>query len=316
MRKNFFYMAVALCVAISNVSCGGDDDTDGLPPSSGQVELPVPPTAGQAAAYVIPADAVTSAGNSAASLVGIHFTESGKAIFEVSSAGKLEFVTYNAKLEGARYVVTDDAGQQVGTVTDAATKGTSGTTIDIEITIYVPGIGTVVFHPASPVAVQKVVAAFASTSATANICRTWTVTQMNITLDGDVDLVMLENSGNLERFADEAQRQGAGLTDKEMAELRKTFKGITLDQNGLFSIEYYENGSNSITSEACTWYWTDEASQALKLQLRERSLFGNKFLSDNTTIKADFNPTGASFTLNTVIEGSKRYKATLTIVLK
>ena len=139
---------------------------------------------------------------------------------------------------------------------------------------------------------------------------------MNITLEGDVDLAMTENSGNLKRFADEAQKQGADLTADELAELDKTFKSISLDKNGLFSIEYYENKDNSVSSEACTWSWTDEAAQKLKLKLRDGSDFGNKFLSDDTTIKADFNPTGATFTLNTEIKGSKNYKATVTIVLR
>ena len=155
----------------------------------------------------------------------------------------------------------------------------------------------------------------AATTATTNICRTWTVVQMNITLDGDVDLAMTETSGNMKRFADEAQKQGADLTDDELAELNKTFKSISLDKNGLLSIEYYENSDKSVSSQACSWSWTDEAVQKLQLRKRDGSTFGNKFLSDDTNIKADFNPTGATFTLDTEIKGSKNYKVTLTIVL-
>ena len=103
---------------------------------------------------------------------------------------------------------------------------------------------------------------------------------------------------------------------REVDASHRVYNHTKADKNGLFSIEYYENKDNSVSSEACTWSWTDEAAQKLKLKLRDGSDFGNKFLSDDTTIKADFNPTGATFTLNTEIKGSKNYKATVTIVLR
>ena len=319
MKKILFLYAMAACVAISNVSCGAEDDNSGLPPAGTVITLPEPATASQAAAYVFE----TATENAVKSetgdvlLKGINFTESGKAVIEVLANGAAKFVTYNATMANGEYILTDDKGNKVGTVTESASRGTTDGSLNIDITITIPGIdGDVIFRPTSPADVKKVVETIAATTATTNICRTWTVVQMNITLEGDVDLAMTENSGNLKRFADEAQKQGADLTADELAELDKTFKSISLDKNGLFSIEYYENKDNSVSSEACTWSWTDEAAQKLKLKLRDGSDFGNKFLSDDTTIKADFNPTGATFTLNTEIKGSKNYKATVTIVLR
>lgn len=310
---------MAACVAMSSVSCGADDDNDGLPPAGTIMNLPEPPAASQAAAYVFEtsaADAVKAEGSDLI-LKGINFTESGKAVIEVLDNGSAKFVTYDALLADGVYTLKDASGKNIGTVTESASRaGVSETSIDIDITITVPGYGVVTFRPASPAAVQKFVETVSASTSTVNICRTWTVVQMNITLDGDVDLVMTETGGNMKRFADEAQKQGANLTADELAELNKTFKGITLDKNGLFSIEYIENGDNSVTSQACSWSWTDEANQKLRLRKRDGSDFGNKFLSDDTAIKADFNPTGATFTLNTKITGSKNYNVTLTIVLR
>ena len=319
MKKILFFYAMAACVAISNVSCGAEDDNSGLPPAGTTIKLPEPATASQAAAYVFETTTVNAVKSETGDVLlkGINFTESGKAIIEVLANGSAKFVTYNAILNNGEYTLTDDNGNRIGTVTESSSRGSSTSAdLNIEITITIPGIGVIKFHPESPTSVQKVVETIAATNATTNICRTWTVVQMNITLDGDVDLAMTENSGNLKRFADEAQKQGADLTADELAELNKTFKGISLDKNGLLSIEYYENSDKSISSEACSWSWTDEAAQKLQLKMRDGSDFGNKFLTDNTTIKADFNPTGATFTLNTDIKGSKNYKATLTIVLK
>lgn len=318
MKKILFFYAMAACVAISNVSCGAEDDNSGLPPAGTVITLPEPAAASQAAAYVFE----TATENAVKSdtgdvlLKGINFTESGKAVIEVLANGAAKFVTYNATLANGEYTLTDDSGKVVGTVTESTSRGTTAGSLNIDITISIPGVGVVTFNPASPADVQKVVETISATPSTTSICRTWTVVQMNITLDGDVDLAMTENSGNLKRFADEAQKQGADLTDDELAELNKTFKGISLDKNGLFSIEYYENSDKSISSQACSWSWTDEAAQKLQLKMRDGSDFGNKFLTDNTTIKADFNPTGATFTLNTDIKGSKNYKATVTIVLR
>ena len=318
MKKILFFYAMAACIVVSYVSCGAEDDNSGLPPAGTVISLPEPATANQAAAYVFETTKENAVKSETGDVLlkGINFTESGKAVIEVLANGAAKFVTYNATLANGEYTLTDDSGKVVGTVTESTSRGTTAGSLNIDITISIPGVGVVTFNPASPADVQKVVETISATPSTTSICRTWTVVQMNITLDGDVDLAMTENSGNLKRFADEAQKQGADLTDDELAELNKTFKGISLDKNGLFSIEYYENSDKSISSQACSWSWTDEAAQKLQLKMRDGSDFGNKFLTDNTTIKADFNPTGATFTLNTDIKGSKNYKATVTIVLR
>lgn len=308
MKKYLFFYAVAACVAISCVSCGSDDE-DYFPPKT-PVALTEPEYASQAATFEIPDDAVqASSGN--VCLSSLSFTESGKAVIGVASVEGNKYVTYNVKIEGNTYTITDDSGKTVGTVQSSSTRSSEASSLIINITVNIPGLGTFTFTTDEPVDALKIVGTISTSNNTSNIARTWTIANMNIVLEGDIDLSKIEHSGNLKVFADAAQEAGAGLTEDEYKALCKTIKSVTLDKNGMFSLEYTDGGS-----EVCTWLWSNTDQTKVNLKLRDGSDFGNKFLSDDSSITVDFTPTGCAFSLATKITGSKTYTATLTIVLK
>ena len=310
MKKFLFIFAAAACVALGNISCGSDDSDS---PTPKKVELPAPQYGDQAASYVFPTNPVTVDG---VSLTGINFTESGKAIVEVTLAdGTKKYVTYKMQIVGNKYIITNNNGVKVGEFeqNDAAmapSRSSANITVTFSVEVYIYGLGSFTFTTDGTTA-RKVVEEIASTVNTINIARTWTVQEMKLTLEGDVSASVNEKSGRLIVLANEAQKRGADLTEEEMAQFDKTIKGFTLDKNGLFSIEYDDE------TEACSWKWTDANQTKLLLQLRD-SEFGNKFLSNNSSIDVMFYVSGAChFTLATDINtGSKKYKATLLVVMQ
>jgi hypothetical protein len=310
MKKSLFFFVAAACVALCNISCGSDDDggSNNNNENNAQVTLPLPKYSAQAAAYTIPANAVKSADGDA-SLTGMNFTESGKAVIEVTTGGTKKYVTYSVKIEGDTYIITNGS-KQVGVVqADAPTRGSSDITVAFELEVEITDLGSFFFKTDGTTA-RKLVETIASSANTDNIARTWAVQEMKLTLEGDVSASLNEKSGNLKVLADEAQARGADLTPVELEELDKTIKGLTLDKNGLFSIEYNDE------TEACSWKWTDANQTKLMLQLRD-SDFGNKFFSNNSSIDVKFFNSGVChFILVTNVNtGSKKYTATLLVVM-
>lgn len=314
MKKSFFYLAMAACVAVCNISCGSDDDGGGSSPDA-PVVLPKAPYDSQASTLTLPPTAVV---DNNSSLTGLTFTESGKAIIKVNTPGGVKYVTNNYKVSGNVYTISDNSGKEVGKVefllASAPSRSTGNVNIQVSLEVTIPGLGTFNFSTSSATTAQQAIQTYAATTNTSNIARTWTVQEMKLTLEGDVSASINEKSGNLGAFVKEAQDRGADLTEDEVKELQKTIKGLTLDKNGLFSIEYSGSADGS---EACGWQWTDANQTKLKLQLRD-SEFGNKFLSNNSTVDVKFYTSGiCHFTLVTDINtGSKKYKATLLIVMK
>ena len=310
MKKYSFPLAIAACMALFNTSCSSSDP---VPPAEQEYngEFIKPDYAEQATAFVLPVDEIKDKEGKDAYLNGINITESGKAIFEVKTPdGKTKFATYNALIEGNTYYIVDDAGNPVGTVVKASTKATQNVTIKILIVIYLDGeLYTFEVTITVPVTVPDPNEASRQTN---NLCRTWEVAQMNIVLEGDVNVSKIVENGNMEEFLTAAEDAGANLTDREKDALRKVITSMTFDKNGLFSIEYSDG-----PSDGCMWEWTDEDKQEyIHLKQRNGSEFGNKFLSDNSDIKVDFTPTSVALTLDTEIEGNQNYTATLTMVLK
>ena len=307
MKKHLFPLAIAACLALFNTSCSSSDP---VPPAEQEYngEFIKPAYAEQATAFVLPVDEIKGKD---AYLNGINITESGKAIFEVKTPdGKTKFATYNALIEGNTYYIVDDAGNPVGTVVKASTKATQDVTIKILIVIYLDGeLYSFEVTITVPVTVPDPNEASRQTN---NLCRTWEVAQMNIVLEGDVNVSKIVENGNMEEFLTAAEDAGANLTDREKDALRKVITSMTFDKNGLFSIEYSDG-----PSDGCMWEWTDEDKQEyIHLKQRNGSEFGNKFLSDNSDIKVDFTPTSVALTLDTEIKGNQNYTATLTMVLK
>ena len=307
MKKKLFFLAMAAFVAMSNVSCGSDSDDNGGGNDNTQVTLPKPVYADEAASFTLEKGKVT---DELVSLTSLNFTESGKAVIGVTTGeGKKKFVSYDVKIEGDTYTISKN-GQLKGKVINVGSRATSSVKLTINLAVEIPFLGTFTFITTDPVVAQKVVETITTTVNTTNIARTWKVQTMKLTCEGDVDFSMTEKSGNLAVFVKEAQDRGANLTEEEQAELSKTIYGMTLDKTGMFSIEYGDG-----TTEVCSWKWTSANQEQLMLTLRD-SEFGNKFMSDKSSIAVKFSTGGCTFTLTTNITGSKKYKATLVIVMK
>lgn len=314
MKKSIFILAAAACVALCNISCGSDDD-GGSSSGNTPVKLPQPTYSDLAADFAIPVDAVTADGDNGASLTGLNFTESGKAIVEVSVNGAKKYVTYNYNANGGTYVITDKTGKKVGELktvqAQAPTRSTTDITVTFEVEVYFYSSGTSYSFQTDGTVARKAIQSIASTDNTVNLARTWVVQEMKMTLEGDVSASINVQGGNLRILGEEAKARGANLTKDELEEMNKVVKGMTLDKNGLFSIEYDE------VTEACSWQWTDANQDKLRIKLRD-SEFGNRFLCENSDVHVKFFVSGVChFTITTDITTStQKYKATLLVVMK
>ena len=307
MKKHLLLLA-AICGAMINTSCSSDDSPIVIPNEI--TEFVSPKYAELAALFEIGVNKIVADG---ASLTAINFTESGKAILEITKGGEVLYVTYNAIVtDDGTLVITDELGNEVGRVANAFSRSQEDVSIAVNMTVTLGG-KTYHFQKADPVAVKKIMKSLAGTGTTktSNIARTWKVASMNLVIEGGVEVSMIEKSGNLKPFADAAQDNGARLTQSEYNALCKEINSVTLDKNGLFSIEYTDKGT-----DVCTWKWTDSNQKELMLQLLKDERFGNKYISLNSKLTADFNKTGVALTLQTDIKGDKNYKVTITIVLK
>lgn len=319
MKKTFFYLVAVACVALCNISCGSDDDE--VPPSnSSNVTLSEPEASKVAVAFEIPAEKALTSINGE-KLESVNITESGKALLKINTADGVKYVTCDAAYEqkdGKHVYTLKQADKMVGTIVSSAMASRAGqgfTDLKMELSIELPGFGSLTFN-GTVAEVKMVWDLIAASQNLTNIARTWTVTNMTMTLKGDVDCTVIENSGNLEVLAEKAQDNNAELTETEYNDLCKTIKGITLDKTGIFSIEYWENSKKTSTSEACSWAWTDSSQESLNLKFRD-SNFGNKYLNDKSKIGVKFYATGiAHFFINTEITGKKHYTATIDFTLQ
>lgn len=307
MKKHLLYIA-AICGAIMNSSCSTEDNPIKIPDEISIFELPE--YSDKATEFVIQEGKIVADG---ASLTAINFTESGKAIIEVTKGGRVHYVTYNASItEDGSLSITDVNGNKVGSIPSVFSRSSENTKITVDLTVIIDG-KTYYFKATDPVDVLKSVQSLVGSNSknTNNVARTWKVASMNIVIEGDVEVSMLERSGNLKVFADAAIDAGAKLTADEYRVLSKTINSITLDKNGLFSIEYTDN-----SSDACTWRWTNDKQMEFLLEPRKNPQFGNKFVPLNSKITVNFAQSNIVLTLKTDITGSEKYKVTLTFVLK
>lgn len=307
MKKHLLALAT-LCGAMFCTSCNNDDSPIIIPDEI--TEFVSPKFADLAAMFEIGLNKIVADG---ASLTAIDFTESGKVILEITKADEVLYVTYNAIVnDDGTLVITDELGNELGRVANAFSRSTENVSIAVNMTVTIGG-KTYHFQKADPVAVKKIMKSLAGTGTTntSNMARTWKVASMNLVIEGGVEVSILEKSGSLKPFADAAQDAGAGLTQSEYLALCKEIKSVTLDKNGIFSIEYTDGGT-----DVCSWKWTDSSQKELLLQLFKDERFGNKYIPLNSRLTADFNKTGVALTLQTDIKGDKNYKVTITIVLK
>lgn len=309
MKKNFIYLAMAACVVLCNLSCSGSDDDGGSTTPISALEY-----ANQAVSFIIADGDVTATTSDGASLTAMNFTEAGKAVFEVTENGKKKFVTYNVKIEGNTYTITDDNGRLIGTVTSNVTRGTKSAVINVNITVIINGV-TYTFNTNNAEADMQY-ATMTGGDNLVNIARTWKVQSMKLTLESEdpdfPSLSMTEKSGKLSAFVDEVKKRDTGFSNKDIDKLNKEIKSVTLDQTGMFDIEYADG-----SSDVATWRWSGGNYSNIALELKD-SEAGNKFIQDNTKIVVAFDNDLCRFTLVTTLDrdGKKPFVGTLNIVLQ
>ncbi len=309
MKKNFFYLAIAACVALCNISCGSDDGG-----GSGE---PIKPLeyANQAVAFIVNNGTVTaSEGDSNTSLTAMNFTEAGKAVLEITENGQKKFVTYNVKIEGNTYTITDDNGKVIGTVQSNVTRGSKSAVININIKITVNG-QTYTFTTNSADATMQY-ATMTGGNNLATIARTWVVKNMKLTVESaDPDFVsisMTEQSGKLSSFVAEIKKRDTGFSDSDIDKLNKEIKSLTLDQTGMFDIEYTNGGS-----DVATWSWKGNNYANIALELKNNEA-GNKFIQNNTNITVTLTSKLCNFMFVTQIErrGKEALIGTLQVAME
>ena len=309
MKKNFFYLAIAACVALCNLSCSGSDDGGGSQNPINPLEY-----ASKAVAFHLSDGDVPATSSSGASLTALNFTEAGKAVIEITENGKKKFVTYNVKIEGNTYTITDDNGRVIGTVTSDVTRGTKTAVINVKITVVINGV-TYVFNTESAEADMQY-ATMTGGNNLVNIARTWRIRNMKLTLESDdpsfMSLAMTESSGKLSAFVAEVKKRDTGFSNTDIDKLNKEIKSVTLDQTGMFDIEYTDG-----RSDVANWRWTNGNYSNIALELKD-SEAGNKFIQDNTKITVAFADGLCRFTLVTTIDRSNKqpFVGTLNIVME
>jgi hypothetical protein len=288
MKKNFFYFAMALCVALCTVSCGSDDDSDDGVPHYTKQKYET-----EAAAYdIVPRTAVSStpsAEGEEVSITGIDFTESGKAIFELtfeSPNGKktLQYVTYDVEINGDTYTVKDGS-KTIGTVVKKGSRASSeGVMITINVSLTVGG-KTYPFSFDDPVAAVQLLEVMAASKGLTDITRTWQVESMMLVLrfdNGNSPSVRV-TGGKLTNFQILAEDNGIILKEKDRTALNRTIQGITLDKYGLFTVTYSDK-----YNDAATWSWVAGSNDGkINLILKDEAM-GNKFLENSTDIEVQY----------------------------
>jgi hypothetical protein len=299
MKKTFILAAMAVAVVLGFTACGSDDE-DYVAPKH-DVELPLPNNAAEAVSFE-EIENMTSAGKE---LAGITFTETGNAIVEVSG----KFISANYTFANGIYTLTGAAKGTVANNAYAKSRGTTSdpTTITINLEVIVDG-QSYNFNGDAAADVQTATEMLKNVNLN-NICRKWNFKDMSLSLDGDVKMMKVYQSGDLSQLGKDANENGAGLTYNELAELNKTVVSIEFTKTGKLFITYKENGKE--ITVCATW----DSSSFEDFRIGEIS-DANKFLKNGSKITVIYNATGGcTMSFFTEITGSKNYKAELTINL-
>jgi hypothetical protein len=297
MKKTFILIAVAALTALSFTACGSDD-ADYVPPTY-NVELPLPENAANAVAFE-EIKGMTTAGKK---LAGITFTEDGNAIAEVD--GKFVAGTYT--YAAGTYTL---AGNVRGTVKDVTTKGTSTENANLSLNITVTIDGQTYTFNGNAQADRETAEELLTNVDLNNICRSWTVKNMSLSLSGDVSMMKTYENGDLSQLGVDANENGANLTDDELAELNKTVLSIEFTKSMKLFLTYREKGQN--VTQCASWSSSDFKEFLVK-EISE----ANKFIDQNSTIQVVYNNAGGcTITFFTTIKGSKNYDAQLIINLE
>ena len=286
MKKTFILIAVAALTALSFTACGSDD-ADYVPPTY-NVELPLPGNAANAVAFE-EIKGMTTAGKK---LAGITFTEDGNAIAEVD--GKFVAGTYT--YAAGTYTL---AGNIRGTVKDDTTKGTSTENANLSINITVTIDGQTYTFNGNAQADRETATELLTNVDLNNICRSWTVKNMSLSLSGDVSMMKTYENGDLSQLGVDANEN-----------VNKTVLSIEFTKSMKLFLTYKENGKE--VTQCASWTSSDFKEFLVK-EISE----ANKFIDQNSTIQVVFNNAGGcTITFFTTIKGSKNYDAQLIINLE
>lgn len=307
MKKNLFYYAMAMCVALCTLSCGSDDDDDDA--GRGDAHYTPQKYAEEATAYQLTGENAPSVtvGDETVSLTEMHFTESGKAIFETTHQRGLKktvkYTTYDVEISGNTYTVKDGSNV-IGTITKVvATRSTVEAQITINnLKLKIDG-QTVNYNLANPVSVMKLMVTLNNN----NLTRTWNVKRMKLTLTNPDASTKTEN-GDLGAFLTLAKNQGLKLSEKDYTSLARVIKSVTIDRFGLFTFTY-SDGFN----DAAKWDWKPN-SNTINLELKDLEM-GHKFLKAKATADVEYSANDEILlTMNIKLEDDNR-DATVMITL-
>jgi hypothetical protein len=311
-KKNILYMAMAACVALTNVACSSDDDSDN---ENYSATLNTPKYENEAVAFSIPETAtITTSIAGAPAMTGVNITESGQVVFELG--GGKTFKTYNIEsISGNTYTLADRRGTIVRKSTAGyapTTRSSSGVLLIINVTIELDNGESCSYNTGDDAVSAEATKPATGSEVEKNLCRTWIIKGVVIEYKEDgKDAVFKEfNSGNLKEVAEYANDQGAGLTASEMRELDRNVSNVVVDKSGLIVINYTNRAS-----DAAKWVWKNNEQTQLGLKLKDSEM-GNKFLSDNTVIDIAFKDTRCVLKLKTRVTGNKNYNVALSMRLQ
>ena len=296
MKKTFIYLAMAAFAVVGFTACGSDDD-DYVAPKY-DVELPLPQSAASAVAF----DEIQGMTSKGKALEDIIFTETGNAIVNVAG----DYVTSQYTYANGIYTL---AGAVTGTVKDLRTKGTTSedTNIQLNITVIINGVTYTFTGDAA--ADRETATELLNNTDLNNICRKWTFKNMSLALSGDVSMMKTYQSGDLSQLGKDANDNGAGLTQDELAELNKTILSLEFTKSGRLLLTYREGGKD--VTQCATW----TSSDFLTFVIQEISE-ANKFIDANSKVEVAYNAVGGcTITFFTKIKGTKNYDAQLIINL-
>lgn len=310
MKKSIFYLAMAACVALCNISCGGDDGDNN---SGSDVNLRTPKYLYQAFSVTDPA-AIGASVDGAPQLTKVDITKMGNVVFELKEAsGSYNYaVSKLASASNGVYTLAGGKGTIKSSSTKAATRNSTTVTISLDISVeYVDANGNkvTVHYTGEDISALGITEDVISNVIQTYLERTWEVDAMIIDLEGDITGYKEFSGGNLKQISDYAIQQGTKLTAEEQEELNKTISNIIVDNN-LFVLNYSKG-----MPDVGAWSWGSGDFSSIKVTLKDGKM-GNKYINNNSAIGLKFSSNMCVMVFKTSVSDGQNYKATLTVRLK
>ena len=308
MKKKLFYFVMAACVALCNISCGGDDGDSN---SSGDVNLRTPKYLYNAIGFSITEpQAITANVDDAPLLTKVTFTKSGNAVFELKEmSGSYQYFTCDvASISDNVYTLAGGKGKIVSKATKSKTVNV-GLDIDIAIDFIDPfGNKVTIHYTGADIAALGITEDAISNVIQTYLERTWSVDAIILDLEGDISGYKEFKGGSLKQVCDYAISQGAHLSAEEQASFNKAISNIIVD-NELFVINY-----SSGMPDAGGWTWGSSDYSSIRITLKDGKM-GNKYINNNSTIALKFSSNMCVMVFKTSVSDGQNYKAALTLRL-